>query len=114
MGWFSRKPTQQKQVEAAITVATNLYLHTIPGAEDAPVLLQLSLPDSRYRYLIFCLSAALTAVLAYDEKKDFQPEVLFKGCLHFATWSAKENAQKYFSDPLCHQDAVNNATAYLL
>lgn len=37
MGWFSRKPTPQKQVEAAVTVATNLYLTTIPGAEAAPV-----------------------------------------------------------------------------
>jgi len=114
MGWFSRTSTQQKQVEAAITVATNLYLHTIPGAEDAPVPLQFSLPDSRYRYLIFCLSATLTAILAYDEKKDFHPEVLFKGCLHFATWIATENAQEYFSDPSCPQDAVNNATAYFI
>ena len=114
MGWFSRKPTPQKQVEAAIKVATNLFLHTIPGAEDAPVPLQFSLPDSRYRYLIFCLSATVTAVLAYDEKKDIQPDVLFKGCLHFATWTATENAQEYFSDPSCPQDAVNNATAYFL
>ena len=35
-----RKPTQQKYVEAAITVASNLYLHTIPGANDAPARLQ--------------------------------------------------------------------------
>jgi len=114
MGWFSRKPTKQKQVEAVIKVATNLYLHTIPGAEDAPVLLQFDLPDSRYRYLIFCLSATVTAVLAYDEKKDLQPEVLFKGCLHFATWTASENAQEFFSDPSCAQDAVNNTTTYFI
>jgi len=86
MSWFSRKPTQQKQVEAAITVASNLYLHTIPGAADAPVALQFGLPDSRYRYLIFCLSAVVTAVLAYDEGREInQPEVFIKGCLDFAT-----------------------------
>lgn len=114
MGWFSRKPTPQKQVEAAITVATNLYLNTIPGAKDAPVPLQFSLPDSRYRYLIFCLSATVTAVLAYDEKKEIQPDVLFKGCLHFATWAATENAQEYFSVPSSPQDAANNANAYFI
>lgn len=112
--WLSSNPTQQKQVEAAITIASNLYLHTIPGAEEAPAPFQFSLPDSRYRYLIFCLSATVTAVLAYDEKKDIQPEVLFKGCLHFATWTATENAQEYFSDPSKSQDAVNNATAYFI
>ena len=30
------QPTQHKYVEAAITVASNLYLQTIPGAEKAP------------------------------------------------------------------------------
>ncbi len=110
---FRRKPTQQKYVEAAITVASNLYLHTIPGAEDAPAPLQFSLPDSRYRYMIFCLSAAVTAALAYDEKKEIQPEALIKGCLHFAVWTATENAQEYFDDPASPQDSINSATAYL-
>jgi hypothetical protein len=113
MSWFSRKPTQQKQIEAAITVASNLYLHTIPSAEDAPVSLQFSLPDSRYRYLIFCLSAVITAVLAYDEEKEIQPESLIKGCLHFAMWTATENAQEYFGGPASPQDSINSATAYL-
>ena len=94
----------QKQVEAAIRVASNLYLHTIPGAKDAPVPLQFSLSDSRYRYLIFCLSAAVTTALAYDEEKKIQPEALIKGCLHFATWTATENAQEYFDDPVSSQD----------
>src|SRR6266404_501541 len=112
MRWFSRKPTQQKYVEAAITVASNLYLHTVPGAVDAPAPLQFSLPDSRYRYMIFCLSAVVTAALAYDEKKEIQPDALIKGCLHFATWTATENAQEYFDNP-ASQDSINSATAYL-
>src|SRR5436305_6689931 len=113
MSWFSRKPTQQKYVEAAITVASNLYLHTIPGAEDAPALLQFSLPDSRYRYMIFCLSTVVTAALAYDEKKQIKPEVLIKGCLYFATWTATEHAQEYFDDPARSQDSASSATAYM-
>ncbi len=38
MNWFRRKPSQQKYVEAAITVASNLYLHTIPGQRMHPPL----------------------------------------------------------------------------
>ena len=114
MSWFSRKPTQQKYVDAAITVASNLYLHTIPGAEDAPAPLQFSLPDSRYRYMIFCLSTVITAALAYDEKKQIQPQELINGCLRLVTGSAAEHfAQEYFDDPASSQDSVENASAYL-
>jgi hypothetical protein len=113
MGWFSRKPTEQKQIEAAIKVASNLYLHTIPEVEDTPVVLQFSLPDSRYRYLIFCLSAVVTVALAYDEaKKINRPDALIKGCLNFATWTATENAQEYFGISTSPKDATDNATAY--
>ena len=77
MAWFSRKPTQEKQVEAAIKVASNLYLHTIPGAEDAPAPLQFSLPDSKYRYLLFCLSAVMRVCAPKMKKEDFiSPESL--------------------------------------
>lgn len=113
MSWFSRKPTQQKYLEAAITVATNLYLHTIPEAEDAPAPLQFSLPDSRARYMIFCLSAVLTAALAYDEKKQIQPEALIKGCLRAANLIATKDAQEYLGGSASSQDSVENASAYL-
>jgi hypothetical protein len=113
MGWFSRKPTQEKFVEAAVTVASNLYLHTIPEAEDAPAELKFSLPDSRYRYLLFCLSAVVTAALAYDEKKQIQPETFFNGCLLFATWTATEQAQEYFDAPASAQAAVSDASTIL-
>ena len=112
MRWFSRKPTQQKYIDAAIKVATNLYLNTIPGAADAPAPFQFNLPDSRFRYMIFCLSAVVAAALAYDEKKHIQPETLIKGCLHFATWTATENAQEYFADPATAQASIKSATAY--
>jgi len=113
VSWFSRKPTQQKYVDAAIKVATNLYLQTIPGAVDAPAPLQFNLPDSRFRYMIFCLSAALTAALAYDEKKHIQPEILIKGCLDAANLIATKDAQEYLGGPASSQDSVENASAYL-
>jgi hypothetical protein len=63
MGWFSRRKTsqQQKHREAAIKVASNLFLVTSPGGEHAVVPLQFTLPDSPYRYLIFCMSATAAA-----------------------------------------------------
>ena len=54
----------------------------------------------------------VASALAYDEKKQIQPEALINGCLRFATWAAKENAQEYFGDPTSSQDSINNATAY--
>jgi hypothetical protein len=110
MSWFSRKPTQQKYVEAAINVASNLYLHTIPGADDAPAPLQFNLPDSRFRYMIFCLSTVVTAAIAYDEKKHIQPEALIKGCLHFA--ANEKTLQQYFDDAASSHLSIDTAIAY--
>jgi hypothetical protein len=112
MGWFSCKPTPQKYVEAAVTVASNLYLQTIPGAKDAPAPLEFRLQDSRYRYLIFCVSTVVTAVLAYDEKKRIQPEALIDGCLHFVSWAAKESPGDYFDNPAASQHFADSAPAY--
>jgi len=110
MAWFSRKPTQQKQVEAAIKVASNLYENTIPGAEDAPVPLQFCLPDSRYRYLVFCLSA--TAIACARKMKN--PDAVVSECLgFFVTYAAIERMQEFFGGPVNPQDVANNGGAYL-
>ena len=63
--------------------------------------------------MIFCLSAALTAALAYDEKKHIQPEILIKGCLDAANLIATKDAQEYLGGPASSQDSVENASAYL-
>ncbi len=112
MSWFSRKPTQMKYVKAAATVATNLYLHTIPGAEDAPAPLQFDLPDSRYRYLLFCFSAVVSAALVYDEKKHIQPEPMLDGCLQAARFIAGESPLDFFGPSANRQDSLNNTSAY--
>lgn len=113
MNWFRRKPTPQKYLEAAITVASNLYLHTIPGADQAPAPLQFALPDSRYRYMLFCLSTVLTAALAYDERKEIQPEALINGCLEFMTWLATERPTDYFDEPSTAQDSISRTCVHL-
>ena len=109
----SELPPQQKYVDAAIKVGSNLYLQTIPEGDNAAPLL-FSLPDSRYRYMIFCLSAAITAALAYDEKKEVQPETLINGCLHLVTGSAAEHfAKEWFDDLARSQDFIDGAAKYL-
>jgi len=112
MNWFRHKPTQQKYVEAAITVASNLYLHTIPGTDGAPSRLQFTLNDSRYRYLIFCLSTVVTAAMAYDESKDIQPEALISGSLPFLTLYAGEHPGEYFDDPSIAQNSIRRTNEY--
>lgn len=113
MNLFRRKPTQQKYIEAAVTVASNLYSHTMDGEIGGPLPLEFELPDSRFRYLVFCLSTVMTTALAYDEKKDIQPEALFYGCLHFLTFVTTELRDEYFDDPITAQDANGRATEYL-
>src|SRR5262249_17263953 len=107
------KPTQQKYIEAAVTVASNLYLHTMDGEIGGPSPLEFTLPDSRFRYLIFCLSAVMTTALAYDEKKDIQPEALFNGYLHFLTIVTTEQPEESFDDTSAAQDSIRKATEYL-
>jgi hypothetical protein len=110
MGWFSRKPTQQKQVGGAIKVASNLYLHTIPGGKLAPVPLQFSLPDSRYRYMIFCVSATTMACAPVMKN----PDAVQHECMQFlVTWTTTEGAQEFFGGPVNPQDVANNGAAYL-
>ena len=106
----SGESAQQKQVEAAIKVASNLYLHTTPGAEDAHVSLQFRLPDSRYRYLIFCFSAMSTACASQMKN----PDAVMSECLRFlVTWTATESVQEFFGGPVDSQRVANTGAAYL-
>jgi hypothetical protein len=81
----ARKPSQENYIEAVTQVGTNLYLSTLPGSKDAPAPLVFQLPDSRYRYLLFCLGTTAMAAIVYDEKKEIQPQVLLEGCRRDAT-----------------------------
>ena len=114
MGWFGRKPTQQKYIEAAIAVAFNLYLQTIPGAGEAPAALEFGLKDSRYRYMIFCLSAIIVSALGYDGGRQIQGEEFTKGCLNFAQGLAIRKPQQYFDDPASVQESTDHATPRLM
>lgn len=68
MGWFGGKSIHKKQVAAAMRIALNLYEETTIdprlgtqhhqgiGSGLAPTVLNFQLPDSRFRYMMFCLS----------------------------------------------------------
>jgi hypothetical protein len=99
MRWFSRKPTQQKYAQAVLAVTSNLYLHTTAGSDGAPAVLHFTLPDSRYRYLLFCLSAAVAAALVYDEAKQVVPKDLIGKCLAVISADAAERAGDFFDGP---------------
>jgi hypothetical protein len=105
MGWFSRKPKIEKQVQAAIKVASNLYLLTVPGGEKAVGNLQFCLPDSRYRYLMFCMSAT-AAACANDLDINAITEAVFALTEAIAT----ERPQEFFGGPVRPLDAVKDIT----
>lgn len=111
MGWFSRKPTHERQVEAAITVASNLYLQSVPEAEEAIAPLLFSLPDSRLRYLLFCLAAMSAAC----SREMADPNAILNDSFRFLVkWAITERAQEFFGDQVDDPQAVaTNAGIYL-
>lgn len=57
MGWFGSKSNHEKQVAAMMKIAVNLYEQTyVVPASRGTTPLRFELPDSRFRYLMFCLS----------------------------------------------------------
>jgi hypothetical protein len=105
MRWFTRKSKIEKQVEAAIKVASNLYLLTIPGGEEAVVNLEFCLPDSRYRYLMFCMSATAAACA-----KDMDISAVTESVFGLTETVATERSQEFFGGPVRPMDAVKGIT----
>ncbi len=104
---------RRRQVEAALKVASNLYCHTIQVYENEPATLLFNLPDSRFRYLIFCLSSALTAILAYDEKKVLKRKVLLEDCVGVTITYAQEKPLEFFGSTVVPQNVVDFGRASL-
>jgi len=111
MGWFSGKSTHQKQVEEAIRISTNLYEDTKPGAAAAPAPLHFCLPDSQYRYLLFCLSAMQTACAS----KMKNPDAVLNECfdLMIRLCTTEGDRVFFFGRPVDAQEAANQGGAYL-
>jgi hypothetical protein len=99
----------KKESEAAIRIASNLYLHTTKKTEDATEVLRLNLSDSKYRYLIFCFSAVIAACASEMEN----PSEVVNECLVALARGAVEQHSDFFDDPIEFATALNNGLIYL-
>ena len=99
---------QLKQIEAITTIYSNLYIHDISTSFD---FLNLEYPNSRFRYMIFCLSMAIKAC----EELITSQELLQKECLHFlaALTTSRENVNEYFGQQTTAVQAEIDGTNYL-
>lgn len=114
MAWFKRKPPQARYAKAVVQVAFNLYLYTLPGSKDAPAQLVFKLPDSRFRYLLFCISTVVMAVWFYDEDNEVEWRPLLGGCLKAITWLVTERREEFFEPGFAPEDVNGpNVQAYL-
>lgn len=99
---------QLKQIEAITTIYSNLYIHDISTSFD---ILNLEYPNSRFRYMVFCLSMVIKACDGLITSQ----ELLQKECLHFlATFTtSRENVNEYFGQQTTATQAEIDGTNYL-
>jgi hypothetical protein len=94
------------QLNAAITVITNLYLHTTSASKDT---LRFQLQDSKYRYLVLCMSGM---VKACEDVLD-NPDSLITNCIHeLAIFTTSQDPQEFFGASIGVQDAETKARDY--
>jgi len=108
MGWFSRKPSQQRAAELLINLAGDLY-ERIVGPPDKVPFLKFGRSDSRYRCLMFCLST-VHAVCA--RKMGNCDAVLNEAFQSLFAYSLSEPGV-FFGGPVDAQVAANNGGQYL-
>jgi hypothetical protein len=110
LGWFGGKSSHKKEVDSAVRVLANLFEKTTGPGSDAPVVLRFELPDSRYRYFVFCLSTVQTAC-AHRMKN---PDAILNELIHtVVTGALNINSQQFFGGPIEPQRAANQAAEYI-
>ena len=99
---------QLKQIESIIRISSNLYLQDI---KDSLHELNLEFSDSRFRLMIFSLSAAIKSC----EDLLISPDSLQKECLHFISTFAtsRDSIKDYFNEPIKSEQAESNGASYL-
>jgi hypothetical protein len=107
-----RTPSNVKgsPVETIVRMTGNLYEQTKPSSAEAPTELRFELPDSTFRYLIFCLSAveaACTGLIA-------NPEVVIYECLGFLSgFSITKTGAELLGRSFSREYAQQTAPDYL-
>ena len=110
MGWLGGKSTHKKEVDAAYKVLANLFEVTTNGGADAPLVLRFSLPHSRFRYLVFCLSTVQMACARYMKN----PDAVLNELLHTVINGAIAlEPQMFFGDAVVPQRAANDGGGYI-
>lgn len=110
MAWFGGKTTQKKQIDATFKVLGNLFEKTTEGGADAPLVLRFDLPDSRFRYFVFCLSTVQMACA----RKMIDPDSVLNELMHTViAGTVTTDAQYFFGGPVNPQSAANQGAAYL-
>jgi hypothetical protein len=108
MRWTLGESDQAKQVATVMKITANLYEQTI-GPPLAPSTLRPTRPDSRFRYVIFCLTT-VHVVAARHMKK---PKAVMDECVHRVVRGALsyEGPDGLFDEPVSQQDAASVALA---
>jgi hypothetical protein len=110
LGWFGGKSRHEKEVEAATRVLANLFEKTTDGGADAPLVLRFALPDSRFRYFVFCLSAVQMACARHMKN----PDAVLNELLHtLLVGTIDTDAKLFFGGPVEAQRVANQAGEHL-
>lgn len=104
----AKNQKQLKQIQATITVSSNLYLHDFSSSFDE---LDFKYPNSRFRCMIFCL----TTVIKCCEDLIASPELLQKECLHFLSTftTSKDSVKEFFGQITTAEQAEITGNVYL-
>lgn len=100
----SNNSAQTKEVEALIKVSSNLYIRSMEENGDKFNFQKL---DSRFRYMIFCLSVADKACRDYMSNSD----LVLKESIHFLSniLTSRDQKMEYFGESITPEVAEKNA-----
>ena len=98
-----RKVQPKKEVDAAFRVLWNLYETTTAGKSGAPSVLTFQLRDSRFRYLVFCLSTVQMACARHMKN----PDAILNDLLHtVVTGAIGADPQQFFGGPVIRSNQL--------
>ena len=107
MGLFGK--SQREQVVTLATILGNIYERTAGGSVDAPNVLRFRMPDSRYRYLVFCFATAHYACAARMK----HPDAVLNETLGLVITSALADMDTFFGGRVNPQEAATQGAALL-
>jgi len=101
----SSNSTHTKEVEALIKVSSNLYIRSMEENDDKFNFQKL---DSRFRYMIFCLSVADKACQEYMKNSD----LVLKESIHFLSnmLTSRNEKMEYFGESIAPEVAESIAS----